>query len=145
MNDILNIAKTRQTEADGAYDGSVTPTEAHQLCQDKLAVLVDVRTVAELQFVGRTPFGVHIEWQAFPTMAINSFFAEELQKQVAKDKPLLFLCRSGVRSHSAAMLAKELGYESYNVLEGFEGQIDEEGHRNTVSGWRFHQLPWLQS
>ncbi|HEX7812520.1 MAG TPA: rhodanese-like domain-containing protein, partial [Burkholderiales bacterium] len=62
-----------------------------------------------------------------------------------KDEPVMFLCRSGARSSSAAKRATEAGYSKcYNVLQGFEGDKDSEGHRNSVGGWRFAGLPWTQ-
>ena len=58
---------------------------------------------------------------------------------------VMFICRSGGRSHNAAMLAQQAGYsEAYNVLEGFEGDRDAQGHRNTIGGWRAAGLPWTQ-
>jgi len=57
----------------------------------------------------------------------------------------MFLCRSGARSHQAAQAAMQAGYaNAYNILEGFEGDKDANGHRNTVGGWRFAGLPWIQ-
>ncbi len=142
---ILEKAKKRQITTDGAYAGCVTPNEASELCLQNQAVLIDVRTIAEITYVGRVPWGDHIEWLMYPAMDTNSKFVDELQQSVSKDKPLLFLCRSGVRSHYAACVASQAGYESYNILEGFEGQIDKEGHRNKIDGWRFRDLPWIQT
>jgi len=71
---------------------------------------------------------------------------QELEQAIDMDHrgPVLFICRSGARSHNAAMLANQAGYEAYNVLEGFEGDRDPQGHRNTVGGWRAAGLPWVQ-
>ena len=72
-------------------------------------------------------------------------FLGQLAKTVAKDEPVMFLCRSGVRSHQAAIAATQAGWrEAYNILEGFEGDKDTEGHRNTLGGWRKAGLPWIQ-
>jgi rhodanese-related sulfurtransferase len=71
---------------------------------------------------------------------------KQLEQQVDKDSPVLFICRSGGRSHNAAMMATQAGSgECYNVLEGFEGDKDESGHRSTKGGWRAAGLPWMQS
>lgn len=145
ISDIFETAKMRQVEADNAYAGCVTPDEAFQLCVELAAVLIDVRTLAELTYIGRTPWGQHVEWQQFPTMEINQSFVQDLKLAAPADKPLLFLCRSGVRSHHAAIAATKLGFEAYNILEGFEGQLDKEGHRNNIDGWRFRKLPWFQT
>ena len=57
----------------------------------------------------------------------------------------MFLCRSGHRSHDAAIVATQAGFlECYNVLEGFEGDKDALQHRNSVGGWRVAGLPWIQ-
>jgi len=89
---------------------------------------------------------VEIELQTYPGGRPNPAFVAELEKQVEKQVPVLFICRSGGRSHNAAMLATQAGYATaYNVLEGFEGDRDAGGHRNTIGGWRAAGLPWVQS
>ena len=128
------------------YAGALLPTEAYALMQQvPAAKLVDVRTQAEWEYVGHIPETVLIEWNTFPA-GRNPDFLSELQVQVAKtDAPVMFLCRSGARSHHAALAATQAGYSnSYNVLEGFEGDKDANGHRNTVGGWRVAGLPWVQ-
>ena len=61
------------------------------------------------------------------------------------DAPVMFMCRSGARSHGAAIAATQAGYpNSFNVLEGFEGDKDSNGHRSSVGGWRKAGLPWVQ-
>ena len=129
------------------YAGALLPSEAHALMRENSgAKLVDVRTQAEWEYVGRVPQSVLIEWNTYPSGQRNSRFLEELQSKVPKtEAPVLFLCRSGARSHHAAMLATQAGYpNSYNILEGFEGDKDANGHRNTVGGWRVAGLPWVQ-
>jgi len=107
---------------------------------------VDVRTKPELQYVGKVPGAVAVEWQTYPGNRPNPEFLAELGAAVPKDQPVMFLCRSGARSHSAADAATQAGWkEAYNVLEGFEGDKDAAGHRNTVGGWRKAGLPWTQS
>jgi rhodanese-related sulfurtransferase len=127
------------------YAGAVTPGEAHTLMKAG-ARLVDVRTKPELHYVGRVPGAVAIEWQTWPGGKPNPEFLSELEDMVERDEPVMFLCRSGARSHAAAEAAAREGWrEAYNVLEGFEGDKDPEGHRNSVNGWRKSGLPWTQS
>jgi rhodanese-related sulfurtransferase len=109
------------------------------------AKLVDVRTRAEWDWVGRVPKAVEVELMQYPGNVPNDAFIEQLQAQVPKDALVMFLCRSGGRSHGAAGLATEAGYAScYNVLEGFEGDRDANGQRNKIGGWRAAGLPWVQ-
>ena len=78
-------------------------------------------------------------------MSRNQQFISELQRQVPRDATILFLCRSGVRSRSAATAALDAGFTAaYNILEGFEGDKDANNHRGNLGGWRFHGLPWYQ-
>jgi sulfur dioxygenase len=131
--------------ANGSYAGDVSPHLAWQWWQAGQAVLVDVRTDAERAWVGFVPDALAIEWKSWPGMLANTQFEAQLQERVARHKAVLFLCRSGVRSIAAAQKATELGYEAYNILEGFEGDPDEGAHRGKKGGWRFHGLPWRQS
>jgi rhodanese-related sulfurtransferase len=110
------------------------------------AKLIDVRSRAELDFVGRIPGAVEIEWATYPGMKPNSHFQTELEQQVDAEALVMFICRSGARSHHAAVVAEKAGYsEVYNVLEGFEGDKDMKEHRNKLNGWRASELPWTQS
>ena len=130
------------------YAGALLPSEAHALMlQVPGAKLVDVRTRPEWDFVGHPPEALMIEWNTYPNGQRNPEFIEQLQAEVARtDAPVMFMCRSGARSHGAATAATQAGYPNcYNVLEGFEGDKDAEGHRNSVSGWRVAGLPWVQS
>jgi rhodanese-related sulfurtransferase len=96
--------------------------------------------------VGRIPGAVELELLTYPGNLRNTVFVAELGSKADKAAPVLFICRSGGRSHNAAMLATQAGYSaSYNVLEGFEGDRDAHGHRNTSGGWRVAGLPWTQS
>ena len=142
---ITKLARERAAASKLPYAGALTPSEAHALMQAG-AKLVDVRTQAELYWVGRVPGSVAVEWNSFPDGTLNPNFAAQLSEVAKKDEPVMFLCRSGARSHSAAVLATRAGYsECYNVLEGFEGDKDARGQRNTVNGWRKAGLPWTQS
>jgi rhodanese-related sulfurtransferase len=140
------------------YQADVTPEEAWSaLKSDPAAVLVDVRTGAEWNYVGvpdLAPIGkalLRVEWQSFPSGQVNPVFAETLDAALKKqgtssDTPLYFICRSGARSASAASAMTAAGYaHCYNVAGGFEGARDGEGHRGTVEGWKAVRLPWNQS
>ena len=145
MEDVKKTAAERGRKMGLNYAGAVLPTEAHKMMQAG-AKLVDVRTKPELLYVGKVPGAVAIEWQTYPGSRENPEFLAELAAVVPKDTPVMFLCRSGVRSHSAAEAAMRAGWkETYNVLEGFEGDKDAAGHRGTVGGWRKAGLPWKQS
>jgi len=126
------------------YAGALLPAEAHALMQEG-AKLVDVRTDAELHYVGSVPGGEAIEWNSIDGRR-NPAFLRQLEQVAGKEEPVMFLCRSGVRSHAAAAAAAQAGWkEAYNVLEGFEGDKDSQDHRGTVGGWRHARLPWVQS
>jgi rhodanese-related sulfurtransferase len=147
INDILDRARSR--DAGLPYAGAVTPAEAHALLgADSAVKLIDVRTNAERDWVGRVaiPEGQHgaVQWSTYPGGVPNAQFVEQLDAVAKKDQVLLFLCRSGVRSRHAAKLATEQGYtQCYDILEGFEGDKDAEGHRKQVGGWCKAGLPWL--
>ncbi|MCJ0891361.1 rhodanese-like domain-containing protein [Rhodococcus sp. ARC_M12] len=135
------------------YAGDITPEAAWELLQSNPeAVLVDVRTRAEWQYVGvPDTSGIErpthlIEWVSFPDGARNTNFVEDLKAAgVDGERPVVFLCRSGQRSIGAAEAATAAGIgPSYNVLDGFEGATDADGHRGAV-GWRAVGLPWRQS
>lgn len=146
-NDIVAAARQRAKEQGLPYDGAVLPKEAFEFLQTHPdAKLVDVRTRAEWDWVGRIPGAVEIELMTYPGSRPNPAFVEELERQVSKDVPVLFICRSGGRSHNAAMIALQAGYsECYNVLEGFEGDRDAAGHRGKKGGWKAAGLPWMQA
>lgn len=134
-----------------SYAGDITPQQAWQLLRDNPdAVLVDVRTDAEWRFVGVPDLSelgrevTYIEWNRFDGHRNNDFVADLASAGIAAG-PVVFLCRSGNRSIGAAEAATAAGIApSYNVLEGFEGDLDEQGHRG-VGGWRTGGLPWRQS
>ena len=143
---ILDRAAARGRELGLAYAGAVTPSEAHALHQAGLATLVDVRTLPEWEYVGRVQGSLLVEWRRFREPHPNPAFLAELAQAVERDTAILFLCRSGVRSHHAADMAARAGYKrAYNVLEGFEGDLDGERRRGKLGGWRAAGLPWEQS
>jgi rhodanese-related sulfurtransferase len=142
------LAAARERAPGQPYAGAVTPQEAWALLQaDPSVKLVDVRTNAERDWVGRpaVPEAQHgaVQWSLYPGGAPNPDFVAQLQQAADKEATLLFLCRSGVRSRHAARVATELGYaNAFDILEGFEGDRDAEGHRKTVGGWCKAGLPW---
>lgn len=147
ITDILKTAQQRAKDLNLPYEGALKPEEAYEIWQSAPgAKLVDVRTRAEIDWVGRVPGAVEIEWMGYPAMKPNTNFMAALEQQVEKEALVLFLCRSGQRSHAAAMAATQSGYtDCYNVLEGFEGDKNPAGQRNILNGWRASGLPWTQS
>jgi rhodanese-related sulfurtransferase len=149
MSSTSEILDRAQQRSPGAYAGAVTPQEAFALIQsDPHVKLVDVRTNAERDWVGRVNIPqeqhVAVQWSLYPGGTPNPDFVAQLSAQAGKDDVLLFLCRSGVRSRHSAKLATEHGYaQCYDILEGFEGDKDAEGHRKSVGGWCRHGLPWV--
>lgn len=134
-----------QIQPASGYAGDVSSPLAWQWVQSGQAVLVDVRTDAEREWVGQVHGAVALAWKQWPGMTMNSDFEAGLQAAVPAGSKVVFLCRSGVRSVAAAKRATELGMEAYNILEGFEGDTDEHGQRGHRGGWRFRGLPWKQS
>ena len=127
------------------YAGDIPPLLAFQWWQAGDAVLVDVRTDAEREWVGFVPGAVPLAWKQWPGMAMNAGFDEGLTAAVPTGKKVVLLCRSGVRSVAAARRATELGLEAYNILEGFEGDPDTHAQRGKKGGWRLAGLPWRQA
>ena len=128
------------------YAGGVRPAVAWELFSTQDVLLVDVRTAEERKFVGHVPDSLHVPWATDTALTRNPRFARELESKIGgKDTVVLLLCRSGKRSALAAEAATKAGLTSvFNVLEGFEGDIDERQQRGKADGWRFHGLPWVQ-
>ncbi|MCI0666620.1 MAG: rhodanese-like domain-containing protein [Methylococcaceae bacterium] len=127
---------------------NLNPREAWRFMQDNpSSVLVDVRATLEYSYVGHPCGAVHIPWKEAPDWTLNPDFVSAVQKEVPdKDTPILLLCRSGQRSLAAANALHKAGYTGLaNIDEGFEGPLDENKHRGTLGGWRYHGLPWEQS
>ncbi len=144
-DDIFRRAAERTRERGFAYAGAVTPAEAHVLATRGEALIVDVRTLPEWEFVGRIEGAHHVEWRAWGRTEPHADFVARVASRFGADDALLFLCRSGVRSHNAAEALTRAGFRrAYNILEGFEGDRDERGRRSTVGGWRHAGLPWTQ-
>lgn len=148
---LFSLARARAHEAQLPYAGALTPSEAHELALHGAARIIDVRFRFEYEYVGRVAQPVSstlVQWRVHDGSKgqLNPHFLTELAAQVSNPAvPLLFLCRSAVRSHHAARAATEAGFQAcFNVLEGFEGDPDSTGQRGKSGGWRFAGLPWTQ-
>jgi len=149
LPEALEQARASAAEKNLPYAGGVRPPVAWELVQKGQAVLVDVRSGEERKFVGHVPGSQHVAWATGTALTRNPRFVRELEAKLAKDggkdAVVLLLCRSGKRSALAAEAAAKAGFTNvFNVLEGFEGEIDEHQHRGGADGWRFHRLPWVQ-
>ena len=147
LSELLALAGARGEKLGLPYSGALTPTEACEVWRlAPGARLIDLRTRAELEWVGRVPGAIEIEWSTWPEAERNPNFLAQLRHQVDPEALVLFLCRSGARSHYAALFAQQGGYATcYNILEGFEGERDAHGQRGHIGGWRFAGLPWMQA
>lgn len=149
-----NLQSGLRHDADGAalmavapapgYAGNVSPELAWAWVQTGHALLVDVRSDAEREWVGFVPGALGLAWKQWPGMQPNANFDAGLLAAASPGKKVVLLCRSGVRSIAAARRATELGLEAYNILEGFEGDPDEQAQRGHRGGWRLRGLPWRQ-
>ncbi len=140
-----SVPSFRSVDAMAGYSGDISPPLAYQWWKSGQAVLLDIRTDAERAWVGFIPEVPGIEWKRWPGMELNPQFDAQLRAAVAPGAKVMLLCRSGVRSIPAAQRAQSLGFQAYNVLEGFEGDPDTQAHRGTCNGWRRHGLPWRQN
>ncbi|RQY78326.1 rhodanese-like domain-containing protein [Burkholderia stagnalis] len=141
----LDDARAAAAAAGAPYAGGVAPDIAWALFSAGDALLVDVRTAEERKFVGHVPDTLHVPWATGTSLTRNPRFVRELEAKTDKDALILLLCRSGNRSAQAAEAAAKAGFtQAFNVLEGFEGDLDEQQRRGSRNGWRFHGLPWAQ-
>jgi rhodanese-related sulfurtransferase len=133
----------------------LTPQQALQLTEDNpQAVLVDIRSTMEFLFVGHPKGAVHVPWIDEPDWIVNPDFVTEIRKLLLGGAvcspegpcaPVVLICRSGKRSLEAGKELLKAGFRSvYHVDEGFEGELDDDHHRSTSGGWRYHGLPWEQ-
>ncbi len=122
------------------------PKQAHAFLQaNPDAVLIDVRSEVEFLFVGHPVGAVHVAWSEAPDWEINPHFASQVKKAASVNRPVIIICRSGNRSLDAGSALEHAGFSNvYNVLHGFEGELNEHHQRNSTSGWRFEGLPWEQ-
>jgi rhodanese-related sulfurtransferase len=129
--------------------------EAHKLLQDNpRSVLVDIRSTMEFLFVGHPAGAIHVAWIDEPEWTVNPHFVTDVRKimlggatshEDIGGAPVVLICRSGKRSIDAGKSLLAAGFSDvYYIDEGFEGELDEQRHRGTVNGWRFHGLPWEQ-
>lgn len=134
---------------------SIGALDAWKICQhEPRALLIDVRSSMEFLFVGHPKGAIHIPWIDEPDWVVNTNFVTEVRKlalgglglnESSDDVPIVLICRSGNRSADAGEALVASGMKNvYNIDEGFEGKLDEEHHRSTINGWRFHDLPWEQ-
>jgi rhodanese-related sulfurtransferase len=140
------------------YAGDLSIEDAYALlAENEKAVLVDVRTQAEWTYVGVPDLSqlgkapIFLEWQVYPSMQVVADFTPRLvaalnARGADRSTPVIFICRSGVRSRSAAIALTGAGWSlCYNITEGFEGGLDETRKRGALGGWRARGLPWTQS
>ena len=126
---------------------NLNPQQTWNLWQENSnAILVDVRTKMEHVFVGHPPGAIHIAWKEAPDWQLNADFVAAVEKQqLDKTAPILLLCRSGQRSLEAAMALQVAGFTHLvNIVDGFEGPLDQQQHRGQIAGWRHDGLPWRQ-
>ena len=142
---LLEQARIKAQEGGLPYAGSITPEQAWLLFNSGQATLLDIRSKEEQHFVGRVPGSSNIIWATGTSLTRNPRFVREVDSKFSKDDVLLLLCRSGKRSALAAEALTQSGFtQVFNILEGFEGEINEQKHRGNKDGWKFHQLPWEQ-
>lgn len=147
LHPLLSQAAEAAQQQGLAYAGGLSPAQAWAVVQAGAARLVDVRSPEEYRFVGHVPDSLNVPWASGTGLTRNPRFVRELEAKLGgrKDAPVLLLCRSGKRSVLAAEAAAKAGFSAvYNVLEGFEGELDAKGQRGHGDGWRFHDLPWQQ-
>ena len=141
----LVAIQTDAAQAGLGYAGAVTPQTAWKLFSAGKALLVDVRTAEERKFVGHVPGTLHVAWAVGTALTRNPRFVRELEAKTGKSDVVLLLCRSGKRSVLAAEAATAAGFQHvFNILEGFEGELDAQQQRGKDDGWRHRGLPWVQ-
>ena len=142
---ILATAEARGRDKAIPYRGLVTPQEAWELAQTNASVVVDTRTKAELDWVGRVPGAIHIEWYSYPSRERNLSLVAAMKAQFALDTWLFLLCRTANRSNWAGEVLVQEGFShAFNILEGFEGAKNPVGQRRCVDGRVHRGLPWEQ-
>lgn len=133
----------------------ITSKEAWEIMQNNpRAILIDIRSSMEFLFVGHPKGAIHIPWIDEPDWEVNPNFVRSIRELMlggvidasgSGSAPVILICRSGKRSLEAGRLLQESGFNDVShIEEGFEGELDEDHHRSTTGGWRFHGLPWEQ-
>lgn len=122
------------------------PTEAYEfLKRNANAIFIDCRSEMEFLFVGHPTGAILVPWNDGPNWEINPDFVAHVKKAASVDRPIVLICRSGNRTLDAGRALEESGFtQVYNVLKGFEGDLDENHQRNKKNGWRYEGLPWEQ-
>lgn len=125
----------------------LTPKQAYEFLNAKPeAVFIDVRSEMEYLFVGHPEGAILVPWYDAPDWEVNPDFVAHVKKATSMDRPVVLICRSGRRSVEAGLALEKAGLtEVFNVLHGFEGDLDTHHHRNSINGWRFEGLPWVQT
>jgi rhodanese-related sulfurtransferase len=142
---IVRLARAQASAQGLSYAGNISPHDAFELLTAGLARLIDVRTPEERKFVGYVADSVSVPWATGTALNRNPRFLRELENKAQKNEVLLFFCRSGGRSIAAAEAATRGQFQNaFNVLEGFEGELDQQRRRGTQGGWRYRGLPWIQ-
>lgn len=149
LPDALARAQQQAAARQLPYSGGISPVEAWALFKSGRALLVDVRSAEERHFVGHVPNSLHVPWAVGTSLSPNPDFVDSLETQAkphgGKRAHILLLCRSGKRSAQAAAAAIQAGFRHvFNVLEGFEGELNTDARRGGHNGWRYHRLPWVQ-
>ncbi len=126
--------------------GQLTPEEAFKVVANPETAFIDIRSEVDHFFIGSPPKVINVPWQDAPDFELNPNFVQEVLQAVKdKERPIVLICRSGHRSIDAGNRLIQEGFQTvYHVLEGFEGDRDEDHHRSSVNGWRFRGLPWNQ-
>ncbi len=145
--EILATAAQRVASEPGQprpYAGAVTPAEAWQLSGHPGVHLIDVRSPEEYRYVGHVPGSRLVVWRGTADDQVAQFMAD-LRAAAPPQDAVMLLCRSSVRSVRAATAAAREGYSrAFNILEGFEGKLDDQQQRGLIDGWRRTGLPWIQ-
>jgi rhodanese-related sulfurtransferase len=145
VHPVLAEARARAADEGLSYAGGIAPPDAWKLFAAGEAFLVDVRSAEERKFVGLVPGSLHVPWATGTSLTRNPRFVRELESKVGKNAVVLLICRSGKRSALAAEAAAKAGLGNvFNVLEGFEGDLDGQQQRGHFNGWRHAALPWTQ-
>lgn len=148
------MSSNTEKQAEPAALGHLDPEQAHALLQrEPGAVLLDVRSRMEHDYVGHPPGALHVAWSEWPAWQPDPGFVEAVRAALGAQgrthperTPVLTLCRSGARSAAAGRALLAAGFQQvYNIDEGFEGARDAQGHRSSIDGWRCRGLPWEQS